>query len=352
MTRSSSESFTREDKRSPTRSRRESPSPEDRKQASHSSVGQNAGKEKGRPVKQRTGGAVKHRRRAGTPGTMQCRHCWRVIDNNTTSRQQHAQSQYCIAYQYKNAGHGSWAACVELAKADLSKASAGGLLLKERPKSPEQGPRQVDKSTDYEEVVVEPEREAKSRPLKEPVYRRVSPDTRRSRSVYRGRDRHRSLSRARSSGLGRVASRTSRTVEPSRTSQSDRKAGAQANSAAVAKAAARKTDAKERKSMQTESTSGEYYEYYSSESPDAVEKTAKTVTPAKGAAKSKAPPPKKKEAETPAVKKEAETPAVPAPSSTDVTATDVPASTGTNRREDLYNSLLATALKTVAGLER
>ena len=143
MTRSSSESFTREDKRSPTRSRRESPSPEDRKQASHSSVGQNAGKEKGRPVKQRTGGAVKHRRRAGTPGTMQCRHCWRVIDNNTTSRQQHAQSQYCIAYQYKNAGHGSWAACVELAKADLSKASAGGLLLKERPKSPEQPPRQV-----------------------------------------------------------------------------------------------------------------------------------------------------------------------------------------------------------------
>ena len=165
MTRSSSESFTREDKRSPTRSRRESPSPEDRKQASHSSVGQNAGKEKGRPVKQRTGGAVKHRRRAGTPGTMQCRHCWRVIDNNTTSRQQHAQSQYCIAYQY----HGSWAACVELAKADLSQASAGGLLLKERPKSLEQGPRQVDKSTDYEEVVVEPEREAKSRPLKEPV---------------------------------------------------------------------------------------------------------------------------------------------------------------------------------------
>ena len=52
------------------------------------------------------------------------------------------------------------------------------------------------------------------------------------------------------------------------------------------------------------------------------------------------------------MKKEAETPAVPAPSSTDVTATDVPASTGTNRREDLYNSLLATALKTVAGLER
>ena len=260
----------------------------------------------------------------------------------TTSRQQHAQSQYCIAYQYKNAGHGSWAACVELAKADLAKASAGGLLLKERPKSPEQGPRQVDKSTDFEDVVVEPEREVKRRPLKEPVYRRVPPDTRRSRSVYRGRDRRRSVSRARSSGLGRA----SRTVEPSRTSQSDRKAGAQAKSASVAKAAPRKTDAKEKKSKQTESTSGEYYEYYSSESPDAVEKTAKTVAPAKGAAKSKAPPPKKKETDAGAP------PAVPAPSSTDVTATDATASTGTNRREDLYNSLLATALKTVAGLER
>ena len=76
-----------------------------------------------------------------------------------------AQSQYCIAYQYKNAGHGSWAACVELAKADLAKASAGGLLLKERRKSPEQGPRQVDKSTDFEDVVVEPEREVKKTPL-------------------------------------------------------------------------------------------------------------------------------------------------------------------------------------------
>ena len=79
MTRSSSESSTRRaDKRSPSRSRRESHSPDDDdKQMSAASVGEkNQGKD--REGRSRAGGAVRNRRRAGTPGTIQCRHCCKV----------------------------------------------------------------------------------------------------------------------------------------------------------------------------------------------------------------------------------------------------------------------------------
>ena len=347
MTRSSSESSTRRaDKRSPSRSRRESHSPDDDdKQMSAASVGEkNQGKD--REGRSRAGGAVRNRRRPGTPGTIQCRHCWRVIDNNTTSRNQHAQSQYCVAYQYKNAGKGTWAECVELAKADLAKAYAGGLRLKERPKSPEQGPRhqkQADKE-EYVDVVVEkdPPSAAGQRAERRQVKRSVSREARRSRSVHRRRDRQRSLSRARSSGT-RQASRPvkSRVAEVSRARQSvERKAVAKAKPAVLPKETTKKKDVQKTVSKQPASNSYEYYPSYSSESPEqeAVEKKAETVTPAKALP-----------AKTPRAATKAAPCAPPAPAGNPM---DANASDGTNRREDLYNSLLATAIKTVAGLER
>ena len=77
------------------------------------------GREKAK--KSKVSGAVANRRQAGDPDTYQCTHCWRVIADNESAKEQHWDSLHCRTKRYQYSGYGDEKTCRKLAKADLAK---------------------------------------------------------------------------------------------------------------------------------------------------------------------------------------------------------------------------------------
>ena len=190
---SSSSERSRSGRRSPTR--RSSPAGGTGQQAESNASGQeirkeNAGKalspDEEKQRRSRGSGAVANRRQAGDPDTFQCPHCWRVIADNECAKEQHWHSLHCRTKRYQYSGYGDEKTCRAQARADMEKGM---------------------KTCELKENAKSRGREPPPEPRGEPSWKQQDPDASKRR---RSRERARSSGRNRTRGRERSISRRDR----------------------------------------------------------------------------------------------------------------------------------------------
>ena len=332
------------------------------------------GREKAK--KSKVSGAVANRRQAGDPDTYQCTHCWRVIADNESAKEQHWDSLHCRTKRYQYSGYGDEKTCRKLAKADLAKQT-------QRWKLKENGSLRGS----------DPPPEPRGRPSwhRSPSFSKEKRSSReqRARSTGRGRSRGKEPSVARYAGrmvcgpyevrrdgqirnrsrrwddgieinkYGEVVSRESRVKRPERDrgKRSREPVRPEADKERDKKASRSVKDADRDSKKEARETESEEYSYTYDESSPADEDKAKKETCSQ---ERKGPPrsaEKKKETvaqRSPPVAKAgagaatSTHPAAELPQC--LTQPALPAG-NIERRQDLYNSLLRTAMEAVKKLE-
>ena len=301
----------------------------------------------------RGGGARKNHRYPGQAGTWTCPDCRRTIDDNQASVQQHRRSVYCVSRQLWHGGKETdWNVCMELAAAvekDSDLEVHNGQVWRrrqDRPKSPLHPPRQ-DKTRGRScggEKGRSASRHARNRRLR--LQERSMSRDRRSRCRSRSRSR-RSRAEAHTKAPAVVDGRRDKESDTKRAlaAKHDRKAQKKTNTSKEKQpqAEAPKKEPKGRVKKEEESES---YSYYSSSS-DGQEADGDAPAEKKAAA-----PPASSKASSASVAKKASKPeaaAVPRDSS----AGQKKGSDGAHeRRLEYMNSLLKTALETMANFEK
>ena len=288
------------------------------------------------------GGAVRNRRAAGTPGTFQCPDCYRVIQDNRTSREQHRDSRHCRAHRLHKRGYGSMEQCLQLADHEISKQwqkwSAGqSVRLTEKPNEPKGPPpkRQLWHGPESSRC----ERQPRETRYHEEDYRRErrSPeqDYRRER---RSPDRNRRSSRnaKRDHEESRRADRRKKTEKaPHARAEDARKSSRSAGAKEGKEKDTRRRETKRDEGEETHGSSDYTYTYDESssaeESKDLTQKKSASASATKAA--SEEPCGKKPEKSRPVVGQSAPSPARPKGKDQE-------------NRVAMFNSLLRTAMET------
>ena len=327
-------------------------------------------------------GAVANRRVRGAPGTWQCPDCFRVIDNNPSSKQHHWDSVYCEASRLCNQHGGSWWEWKEKVEKDrgkktwqLKENNLSNYVSKgqQRPPEPKVQPRSTSLSSwykksryDWDYVTYRTDRERSHLRYRT---RSRSPEPRRKRSRSRGRyesDRHGSRERARSCGRNRASGKARDGARKDHAEYVEVVVEARPAPASAKKEEAKKqtrimkTEGKDKEQSslarqkqepskekckpdngQEEGGSSDYYSYESSSAGEDVGKGTPSVAPTDKKASMQV------SAKSGAGKKPAVAPGM-------MPATSVPALPRTDRVAELsllYNSFLRTAMEAVHGME-